>query len=91
MAKVIRKVDDQGRVNIPPHMRQALNLAHGTPVAVLLEEGSQTLKITPTQERCSLCGEGIQDGRYKPVTIGPFKHKICFDCAGAVARAMLKD
>lgn len=84
MAKTKRvKVDAQGRVLIPPHIRKELGLNAGQVVEVSLEDG--IIQILPTGDRCYVCGESGAD--LIEVTIGPGKKHICNHCANVIARA----
>lgn len=79
------RMDAQGRVILPPHIRKELNLNAGQLVNVSLEDG--TIKIQPAEERCALCGEATQS-KY---TIGPKAELICENCAKAIAAAVKKE
>lgn len=72
------KMDAQGRVILPPHIRKELNLNPGQPVTVSLEGG--TIKIQPARERCDFCGKAAD--RY---FIGPNGKRLCKSCAMAIA------
>lgn len=73
------RMDAQGRVILPPHIRKELNLNAGQEVEVTLEAG--TIQIRPAEERCILCGEATTD-KY---IIGPNEKRICRSCAMAIA------
>ena len=76
------RMDAQGRVIIPPHIRKELNLTAGHLVNVSLEGG--TIKIRTAEERCVLCGSAKLDDSI------PF-HKdmrICKSCGLAIAEAL---
>lgn len=78
------RMDAQGRVILPPHIRKELNLNPGQLVNVSLEGG--TIKIQPAEERCVCCGEAVAD----QYTIGPQKKRICRSCALAIATTVQK-
>ena len=76
------RMDAQGRVLLPPHIRKELNLNAGQPVSVSLD--GHTIKIQPAEERCVTCGNAAQDD-------GIILHKdkrICKSCALAIAKAL---
>lgn len=79
----IRYMDQQGRVIIPPHIREALNLGPGKVVKIDLAEDG-TITIRPTEERCAICGEAVEGHHLK---MG--KKLICSDCAHRIAKVML--
>lgn len=78
------RMDAQGRVILPPHIRKELNLNAGQLVNVSLEGG--TIKIQPAEERCAFCGEAATD-KY---IIGPKATRICRSCALVIATTVQK-
>lgn len=52
--KSIRRLDGQGRVILPAHIRKALNLAQDSAVAIEMKDGE--IRIKPVKERCCICG-----------------------------------
>lgn len=78
------RMDAQGRVILPPHIRKELNLNPGQLVNVSLEGG--TIKIQPAEERCAFCGEAATD-KY---IVGPSTKRICRSCALAIAATVQK-
>lgn len=78
------KLDAQGRVLLPPYIRNELGLNPGQKMNVRLENG--TIKINPAEERCCLCGEAA-DNNSTAVTIGPKDQRICLRCAEIIVRA----
>lgn len=83
--KAKRYLDEQGRVILPAHIRKALNLAPGNVVELELEDDN-TIRITPSTERCCICGGAIEE---KPLELSKDK-KICFGCAQRIAKEMVK-
>lgn len=73
------RMDAQGRVILPPHIRKELNLNAGQLVTVSLEGGA--IKIQPAEERCVICGEAATD-KY---LIAHKAERICETCAKAIA------
>ena len=82
------RMDAQGRVILPPHIRKEMNLTPGQLVNVSLEDG--TITIRPDEDRCCICGESGENMSYAEVTIGPSKKRICRRCALAIAYATEK-
>lgn len=82
------RMDAQGRVILPPHIRKEMNLNPGQLVNVSLEGG--TIMIRPDEERCHLCGESVAENHHTKVTIGHEEKHICYRCAQCIARAMMK-
>lgn len=78
--KTTRYMDAQGRIIIPTHIRKALNLTAGKCVEVDMEEGG-TIRITPAEERCVICGEPVTDKAHVKVT----GKNICESCARAIS------
>lgn len=76
------RMDAQGRVILPPHIRKELNLNAGQLVTVTLEGG--TITIQPAEERCALCGEATKE-KY---LIGPKEERICANCAKAISNTV---
>lgn len=78
------RMDAQGRVILPPHIRKELNLNPGQQVTVSLD--GNTITIRPTKERCAFCG---QDAENEYIT-GPNGTRICKSCAMAIATTVQK-
>lgn len=53
--KSIRRLDGQGRVILPAHIRKALNLAQDSAVTIEMIGGGE-IRIKPARERCCICG-----------------------------------
>lgn len=73
------RMDAQGRVILPPHIRKEMKLSPGQLLTVALE--GDTITVRPAEERCTFCGGAIHD---KYIT-GPCGMKICKSCATALA------
>jgi len=56
----IRRLDGQGRVILPAHIRKALNLAQDSAVTINLTEDGE-IRIRPAEERCCICGREVSD------------------------------
>lgn len=75
----ITRMDAQGRVLIPPHIRKELDLSAGQKVTVSLDGG--TIKIRPTEELCVCCGGPAKDD----YIVFHEEMRICKSCALAIA------
>ena len=87
-ASSLRYVDDLGRVILPAHIRKAMNLGKGKCIEVTLDEDG-TVRIKAIKERCSVCGNAVE-GKHHTEIEANGKKLICYECAQAIARAMLK-
>lgn len=78
--KSIRRLDGQGRVILPSHIRKALGLAQNSAVTIDLTDRGEVL-IKPTTERCCICGSDVHD---KPFTqtlmVGSERKYVCGYC-----------
>ena len=81
--KTTSRVDAQGRIVIPAHMRKALNLETGDEVTIGLDP-SGTIHVESARDRCCLCGKAAEIG----VTIGPVRKTICRNCAAVIRKAV---
>ena len=79
------KLDAQGRVLIPPHIRKEMGLTTGQDLEVDLDGG--TIRIQPAYARCDLCGESGEHLTLEEYTIGPVTKRICNHCAACIANA----
>lgn len=80
------RMDAQGRVILPPHIRKDLNLNPGQLVNVSLEGG--TIKIQPAEERCVFCGESVANVKHAAITAGHSTKRVCRNCARAIVYAI---
>lgn len=78
--KTTRYMDAQGRIIIPTHIRKALNLTAGKCVEVDMDD-TGTIRITPTEERCVICGEPVSNKAH----ITASGKNICASCARAIS------
>ena len=70
--KVVRKLDEIGRIMIPPDYRRRLNWSPNTDITIVFEDGK--LLLQTVQPLCLMCGNNSHDllqhnGKY-----------ICNDC-----------
>lgn len=76
------RMDAQGRVIIPPHIRKELNMNPGQLVNVSLENG--VIQVRPAEEICVFCGKAANGEHF----IRPGGTPICRSCAEAIAAAI---
>ena len=86
--KATRYVDNQGRIILPAHIRKALNLGSGNVVEMSLDDDG-TLRITASKERCAVCGNSVE-GKHRAQIEANGKKFVCYECAQAVAREMIR-
>ena len=78
----ITRMDAQGRVIIPPHIRKELGLNAGHQVTVSLNRG--VIQIRPAEDRCVFCGGKADTMPFESVTgVG-----VCRSCAEAIVAAI---
>lgn len=88
--KSTRIIDPQGRILIPNHIREALNMKTGNHVEVALESDN-TIRIRITEARCTICGESVEDKRSVTITAGHSKKHICCHCAVQIVQLMERE
>lgn len=76
------RMDAQGRVIIPPHIRKELNLNAGQKVSVSMNAG--IIQIRPAEELCVFCEHPIRGDSI----VFHEKMRICKSCAQEVAKAL---
>ena len=81
---VKRRIDDQGRIIIPNHIRKDLNLVPGSLVEVSMD-GDNTITVRPTSDNCCICGKSLE-GK-DAIKIAKTK-TMCFSCAEEVAKVI---
>lgn len=81
----VQYIDQQGRLRVPAHIRNALNLTAGRVVEVTMEDGA--VRITPTQERCAICGKALEDAPRITITTGSNQKHVCGDCSRQIREA----
>lgn len=84
-----RYVDHQGRIILPAHIRQALNLGKGHAVEISLDDEG-CIRIKPVLERCCVCGDAVSDKHHTEVKTENGDKFVCYECAQNIARAMMK-
>lgn len=87
--KVLRRVDDQGRIIIPSNIREMLNLSSGCVVEVdVTDEGE--VKLIPATERCDVCGKSVKDKHHAEIKAGKETKRICYDCSQKIMKHIMK-
>ncbi len=81
---VKRRIDDQGRIIIPNHIRKDLNLGPGSLVEIGMDE-DKTITVRATADNCCICGKSLE-GK-DTITIAKSK-TMCLECAEAVAKVI---
>lgn len=83
-AKSVRRLDAQGRVILPSHIRKALNLKESSAVEITMNEDS-SVTIRPTVKRCCICEKPVEAGFYETIE-APFgvEKYICDFCAACI-------
>jgi AbrB family looped-hinge helix DNA binding protein len=79
------RMDAQGRVLLPPHIRKELNLRAGQQVDVSMENG--TIKIKPAEELCAFCGDSVKEKHH--ISLG--NNHICRSCGLVISKILNKE
>lgn len=81
----VRFVDKQGRFVLPAYVRKHLKVGKGHTIELFLE-ADNTVRIKAVPERCCVCGDSVGEKHHTEVN----DKLICYECAQAIARAMMK-
>ena len=84
----IKSIDEQGRVLIPSHIRDRLNLRPGDPVEVTETKGGDAILVRRAVDRCIGCGTPLTSGKYAKINE---ENKLCIRCCETVVEAMTKE
>lgn len=79
-----RRIDEQGRIVIPNHIRKNLNLAAGSLVEVSMDE-DKTITLRPTADNCCICGKSLEDNDAIRITDDK---SLCAECGEKVAKVI---
>lgn len=82
-AKSVRRLDAQGRVILPSHIRKALNLKESSAVEITMNEDS-SVTIRPAEKRCCICGRPVDHFRHKVITGKTGTKYVCAVCANSI-------
>lgn len=81
---VKRRIDEQGRVVIPNHIRKDLNLVPGSLVEVSMDE-DKSITVRPTVDNCCICGKSLEDNDAIRITDDK---SLCAECGEKVAKVI---
>ena len=84
-AKSVRRLDGQGRVILPSHIRKTLNLTTDSAVTIDMTEDG-TVLIRPAEERCCICGEGVTGQPHLTIETWTGPKYICETCDEQIHR-----
>ena len=79
-----RRIDEQGRIVIPNHIRKNLNLAAGSLVEVSMDEDN-TITVRPTTDSCCICGKSLEDSDAIKITDDK---SLCAECGEKLAKVI---
>lgn len=80
--KSVRRIDKQGRVILPSHIRKALNLT--TDSAVNIELTEDGILVRPNGERCCVCGCELTETEYTTIETWNGPRMICGVCSAEI-------
>lgn len=86
--KSTRIIDERGRVMIPGHIREALNLAPGNYVDITLDEDG-SIRIRVEDVRCVICGKSVENQEHAELDKGAGRKCVCGECTAALCRDIL--
>lgn len=86
--KPTRIIDKSGRVLIPNHIREALDLVPGNHVDIVLEDDG-SIRIRVEEARCIICGESVEHKEHAELDKGSGRKYVCGECLGLLAREMI--
>ena len=86
--KPTRIIDKWGRVMIPNHIREALDLAPGNRVDIRLHPDG-TIHIRVEEARCAICGKAVEGKEHAELDKGSGRKHVCGDCIALLAREMI--
>lgn len=75
-----RYVDPQGRLILPAHIREAMNIGTGRVVEMTLEDDN-TVRLRASEARCHLCGNSVEEKPHMASLFGSDRKNICRSCA----------
>ena len=86
IAKATSRVDGNGRIVIPAHIRNALALNTGDTVNIE-QDRTGRIVVTAAAERCCVCGSQVKEAHSLGITIGPGTKYVCAPCSIAIRKA----
>lgn len=81
--KSVRRLDGQGRVILPAHIRKALDLSPESTVTIEIEDDG-SIRIRPAEERCCICGENVAGHQRIHIQNKTGDKYICAVCKSAM-------
>ncbi len=75
--RYITKLDPEGRLCLPPSVRESLALHSGTQLHFSLDEQTRAIRLRPVQRACLFCQSTEQ---LHDITSGLFLCDSCFLC-----------
>jgi AbrB family looped-hinge helix DNA binding protein len=84
-ANSIRRLDGQGRIILPAHIRKALNLSQDSAVTITLKDGG--ILIKPAEERCCICGTLLEGNDGMKMESG---NRVCSRCVQIIKEEVEK-
>lgn len=80
VVKSVRRLDGQGRVILPSHIRKTLNLGKDSEVIIGITRDG-TITITPAEARCSVCSKKLNGtSKIRGIAIGNEEKYVCPSC-----------
>lgn len=86
--KPTRIIDGRGRVMIPEHIREALDLVQGNSVDFTLEDDG-SIRIRVVEPRCIICGKPVKHKEHAEIDKGSGRKCVCGECTAAICRDIL--
>lgn len=81
--KSVRRLDAQGRVILPSHIRKAMDLGESSAVEITMnDDGSVTIR--PAVKRCCVCGEGVEKKPHATIRTPNGEKYVCKACAEVI-------
>lgn len=78
--KSIRRLDGQGRVILPAHIRKQLNLSPDSAVTIDMTDDGRIV-IAPAEDRCCVCGRSVHGLPFtQALTVGTQEKLVCAYC-----------
>ncbi len=86
--KLTYRIDPQGRIMIPMHIKKHLNLTPGS--QVVIDVDGRSVRIRNAQEVCFICGKSIKKPSDMIAMSGKNEMSICSACAKQVEQESKK-
>lgn len=76
------RIDPQGRIMIPVHIRKQLNLKPGSTVNI--DRDGRNIRIKLAQENCVICGKPVKASHAKTIQTADGEKVICDSCSKSI-------